>query len=45
MRDEAARIYAKKKQALMRDGSWTDETFDTGDLFQDIHISLNFGIA
>ncbi len=38
----AAKEFAKTKQIMLREGTWTDETFDSGILFDDIHIFLNF---
>lgn len=34
--------YAEKKQHMLEDGTWVEETFDTGELLNDIYISLNF---
>lgn len=45
MRSAAAKQYAQKKQRQIREGIWKDETFDTGVLFDDIHIFLNFHVA
>lgn len=45
MLSAASKIFAKKKQAALRDGTWIDESFNTGVLFKDIHVFLNFSVA
>lgn len=45
MLDTAAKRFAKKKQQLLRDNAWIDETFDSPHPFDNIHIPLNFTVT
>lgn len=41
----AAKLYANEKRVAMKEGTWKEESFDSGVLFDDIHVFINFTVV
>ncbi len=41
----AAKEFARRKQEMLRNGTWVEETFDSASSFYNICIHINFNVA